>query len=61
LRAQSLRDVNYQVTRHQVLDLDLIELRGSFTSEDLYSAVGREQFVCTFAFRDGSDAQKALG
>ena len=39
----------------------MIELRGSFTSEDLYLAVGREQFVCTFAFRDGSDAQKALG
>jgi hypothetical protein len=47
----------YQITCHEIMEPDLIEVRGSaFCIEDLYDFVGKAQHACQFFFREGSDA-----
>lgn len=52
----------YEIARHEIIEPNLFEVRGAaFCAEDIYEFVGKDQFVCTFAFRAGSDSHKAYG
>ncbi len=52
----------YQIIRHELIEPNLIEVRGSaFCLEDLFELVGRDHFVCTFKFRNGTNACTEYG
>lgn len=52
----------YELVRYKMMEPNLIEVRGpAFCIEDLFELVGRDQFVCTFVFREGTEAHKRYG
>lgn len=52
----------YEIVRHDLIEPNLFEVRGAaFCAEDIFEFVGKDQVVCTFAFRTGSDSHKAYG
>lgn len=52
----------YHIVRHELIEPSLIEVRGSaFCIEDLFELVGRDQYVCTFKFRNGTNAFTEYG
>ncbi len=53
---------DYEVSRDETLEPNLIAVRGAeFCIEDLYAFVGRSEYVCTFTFREGSEASNSYG
>jgi hypothetical protein len=52
----------YQITRHEMADFVLTEVRGAaFCISDLYALAGRDQHHCEFGFREGSAAHATYG
>jgi hypothetical protein len=52
----------YEIVRHEIFEPSLIEVRGSaFCIEDMFELVGRDHFVCTFVFREGTNGFKEYG
>ena len=47
----------YDISKYPLPGTSFIEVKGaSFSCEDLYEMVGKEQYVSTFTFKPGTEA-----